>query len=178
VIISTDRGAYTDLAGESSSPIESEPRPSLMGDREDQVSGTPIVDSGAFFACTPVRLWDGDGPIWCNEGPRVRLAGINARETDGTCSPGHPCPSASADDATVALAALLGETVGRAEEGHLLIKGPTLSCKSTGGALGERTGGWCVSPLHGDLACALLDSGTVARWPKYWGSHSCNSAIR
>jgi endonuclease YncB( thermonuclease family) len=35
--------------------------------------------AGAAFTCTPVRVWDGDGPIWCAEGPKVRLAGIAAR---------------------------------------------------------------------------------------------------
>src|SRR4028118_43364 len=48
----------------------------------------------ALFICTPVEVWDGDGPIWCAEGPRVRLAGIAARELDETCRPGHPCPRA------------------------------------------------------------------------------------
>ncbi len=46
-------------------------------------AATPIVARGDGFACTPVRVWDGDGPIWCSEGPRVRLAGIAAREMDG-----------------------------------------------------------------------------------------------
>ncbi len=24
-----------------------------------------IVAAGTDFACTPVRVWDGDGPVWC-----------------------------------------------------------------------------------------------------------------
>ena len=43
-----------------------------------------IVAAGASFACTPTRVWDGDGPVWYAEGPHVRLAGIAAREMDGT----------------------------------------------------------------------------------------------
>ena len=35
-----------------------------------------IVPAGASFVCTPVRVWDGDGPIWCSEGPKVRIAGV------------------------------------------------------------------------------------------------------
>lgn len=54
-----------------------------------------IVATGQSFNCTPTRVWDGDGPIWCEEGPRIRLSGIAAREMDGSCSKGHPCPSAS-----------------------------------------------------------------------------------
>lgn len=50
---------------------------------------------GAPFNCTPVAVYDGDGPIWCAEGPRIRLAGIAAQELDETCRPGHPCPAGS-----------------------------------------------------------------------------------
>ena len=38
-----------------------------------------VVAPGATFTCTPVAVWDGDGPIWCAEGPRIRLEGIAAR---------------------------------------------------------------------------------------------------
>ena len=48
------------------------------------------VPEGSTFACTATAVWDGDGPIWCEEGPRIRLRGIAAREIDGTCRPGHP----------------------------------------------------------------------------------------
>jgi endonuclease YncB( thermonuclease family) len=51
-----------------------------------------VLPSGKHFPCTPTHVWDGDGPIWCAEGPRVRLAGIAAREMDETCKSGHPCP--------------------------------------------------------------------------------------
>ncbi len=53
------------------------------------------ISAGQTFNCTPVAVWDGDGPIWCAEGPKIRLAGIAAREIDGICKSGHPCPSAS-----------------------------------------------------------------------------------
>lgn len=45
-----------------------------------------VVPTGHQFNCTPTRVWDGGGPIWCAEGPRVRLAGIAAREIDGDLS--------------------------------------------------------------------------------------------
>jgi endonuclease YncB( thermonuclease family) len=129
--------------------------------------------AGERFACTPVKLWDGDGPIHCAEGPRIRLSGIAAREMDGSCSPGHPCPAASADAARGALAALLGRTTGTAREGHLLIEGPALSCRAVGSAGGTRTAAWCESPAHGDLSCAMVKSGTVEKWERYWRDHAC-----
>lgn len=46
---------------------------------------TPIIAAGLAFSCTPVAVYDGDGPIWCAEGPRIRLTAIAAREMDGTC---------------------------------------------------------------------------------------------
>ena len=140
------------------------------------MSGTPraaIVAGGERFDCTPRKVWDGDGPIHCAEGPRVRLAGIAAREMDGSCKPGHPCPEASAQAAREALAALLGRTTGSAPTGHLLIEGPALDCRSEGSARGSRTAAWCTSPAAGDLSCARAASGTVAKWPRYWRGRSC-----
>ncbi|HZG09408.1 MAG TPA: hypothetical protein VEZ70_10565 [Allosphingosinicella sp.] len=129
--------------------------------------------SGESFTCTPTKLWDGDGPIHCAEGPRVRLSGIAAREMDGTCSPGHPCPEASAHAARDRLAELLGGATGVAAKGHVEVAGPALACRSAGGAGGTRTAAWCVSPSAGDLSCAMLASGTVARWDRYWRGHRC-----
>lgn len=129
--------------------------------------------AGESFACTPTKLWDGDGPIHCAEGPRIRLSGIAARETDGSCRPGHPCPDASAEAARDALAELLGKTTGVAPQGHVLIEGPTLTCRSVGSAGGKRTAAWCVSPKSGDLSCAMVASGTVVKWDKYWRGHAC-----
>lgn len=74
---------------------------------------TEIVARGAAFTCTPVAVWDGDGPIWCAEGPRIRLSGIAAREIDGSCSSGHPCPTSSGTAARDHLVGLLGGSRGR-----------------------------------------------------------------
>lgn len=132
-----------------------------------------VVTTGQTFECTPVRVWDGDGPIWCSEGPRIRLAGIAARETDGTCRPNQPCPKASAAQARDALVRILGEPTGRSREGHVLVAGPTLRCLSVGSARGGRTGAWCTSPKMGDVSCAMLRTGTVAVWQRYWRRHRC-----
>lgn len=65
-----------------------------------------IVASGQTFTCTPTHVWDGDGPVWCAEGPHLRIAGIAAREMDGTCRSNQPCPDASAVEARDALVQL------------------------------------------------------------------------
>ncbi len=108
------------------------------------------VSAGARFDCTPIRVYDGDGPIWCAEGPRVRLTGIAAQEMDGTCRPNQPCPAVSAE-ASEDLAALVGCPTGRREQGHTLMEGAT-SCVSTDSAGGRRTGAWCTSLAVGFLA--------------------------
>jgi hypothetical protein len=83
-----------------------------------------VVQGGQSFTCTPIRVWDGDGPIWCREGPRIRLAGIAAREIDGSCRTGHPCPRASGIVARDTLVRLLGGAKGRSATGHILVTGP------------------------------------------------------
>ena len=130
--------------------------------------------AGTTFTCTPTHVWDGDGPVWCEEGPRIRLSGIAAREMDGTCRPGHPCPDASPEAAKAALVDLIGKPEGESEYGHTLVRGPAMRCVSTGSAGGDRTGAWCVSPRGGDLSCAMVRGGWAARWARYWKDHQCD----
>jgi len=132
-----------------------------------------VIPSGQTFECTPTRVWDGDGPIWCAEGPHVRVSGIAAPEMDGTCRQGHPCVEVNPKDARDALVKLIGKPVGTAREGHVLVSGPTMQCRSDGGAGGTRTAAFCVSPIGGDISCAMVASGKAARWERYWRGHKC-----
>ena len=127
-----------------------------------------VPPAGTTFTCTPTRVWDGDGPIWCAEGPRIRLAGIAAREADGTCRPNQPCPDATAEQARDHLVSLIGERTGVSREGHILVRGPPLRCRSDGGAGGSRTAAWCSNPRAGDLSHAMVRSGLALRWERYW----------
>lgn len=139
---------------------------------------TGIVASGTHFACTPTHVWDGDGPIWCAEGPRIRLAGVAAREIDETCRPGHPCPDKSGKDARDALVTLLGGAHGNTTTGHVRVRGPRLVCVSRGSAGGDRTAAWCTSNSTGDLSCAMVRGGWARRWPRYGGARVCARATR
>ncbi len=131
------------------------------------------IPLGQPFECTPVAVYDGDGPVWCAEGPHVRLAGIAAREMDGTCRDNQPCPDATAVEARDALVCLVGSPTGIGREGHVLVRGPTMHCVSTGPAGGSRTGAWCVSPVSGDVSCAMVAQGYALRWERYWKGHRC-----
>lgn len=132
-----------------------------------------VIPAGQIFDCTPTRVWDGDGPVWCAEGPRIRLSGIAARESDGTCRSNQPCPDADARQARDELVKLVGKQIGTSSQGHVLVRGPTMHCRSEGGAGGNRTAAWCVSPVSGDLSCAMMETGTVLKWHRYWKSHRC-----
>jgi len=134
---------------------------------------TQIIPAGETFKCTPTRVWDGDGPVWCKEGPKLRLSGIAAREHDGTCRSNQPCPDASAEEARDTLVHLIGTPTGTSRYGHILVRGPAMTCVSTGPAVGSRTGAWCSSPIGGDISCAMVRSKTVLPWDKYWQDHRC-----
>src|SRR3546814_8707506 len=104
-----------------------------------------VVPAGQSFTCTPVAVWDGDGPIWCAEGPHVRLSGVAAREMNGSCSSAHPCPDADPVAARDHLVGLLGTPQGRNRTGHILVRGPAMRCLSRGGAGRPRTAAFCTS---------------------------------
>ena len=132
-----------------------------------------IVASGQTFTCTPTHVWDGDGPVWCAEGPHLRIAGIAAREMDGTCRTNQPCPAASAIEARDALVKLMGGARGPISTGHVVVRGPRLTCRSEGGAGGNRTAAWCRLPSGADQSCAMIKTGTVLRWDRYWKGPAC-----
>jgi len=126
-----------------------------------------IVTAGTSFTCTPTRVSDGDGPIWCAEGPKIRLAGIAAREIGGECKRGHPCPRASGTAARDALVKLVGKPHGRSREGHVLVSGKPLRCVSHGSGKGERTAAMCSTSAGIDLSCAMIRGGFALRWAQY-----------
>ena len=146
----------------------------LFGSSEPMTLVTPVaVKAGASFRCTPTAVWDGDGPIWCAEGPKVRIAGVAAREMDGSCRPGQPCPTVSAIEARDRLVGLLGGPRGTLENGHIAVQTSPMTCVSEGSAGGSRTAAWCHSSAVGDLSCAVVRAGGAVRWQRYWGDHRC-----
>jgi endonuclease YncB( thermonuclease family) len=115
------------------------------------------------FPCTVSSITDGD-TFQCQETGadgkqiRIRLSGIAARERDGSCTKGHPCPTASAEAAT-------------AQINSLALAQP-LQCREVGVTYG-RIAAFCALPDGKDLSCAMVESGMVEKWDRYWGDHSC-----
>lgn len=133
-----------------------------------------VIPAGQSFSCTPTAVYDGDGPIWCAEGPRIRIAGVAAREADGTCRTNHPCPTATAEQSRDALVKLLDGGRGRLKTGHVIVRAGAMRCRSTGSAGRNRTGAFCSLADGRDLSCAMMNSGTVLRWARYWGRRQCD----
>lgn len=120
-----------------------------------------------LFLCTPVALWDADGPIWCKEGPRIRIAGIAARESDGTCLRNHPCPAMGPQEARQRTIEAMGARVtGKRRTGHLTVTGPMMQCRAYGRSA-KRVVASCTVGGR-DLGCAIIASGAAVEWPRYW----------
>lgn len=152
----------------------SEPFPPLAtASSTEAAARRPIIPAGERFRCTPTLVWDGDGPIFCAEGPKVRIAGVAAREIDGGCRPNQPCPSVGGIEARDRLVRLLGGRKGETADGHIIVRAPAMTCTSDGSAGGSRTAAWCISPGIGDLSCAVVRVGGAIRWPRYWRDHRC-----
>jgi len=137
------------------------------------IAAVQVVAAGVTFICTPIAIWDGDGPIWCAEGPRIRIAGVAAREMDGTCKPDQPCPAVGAVDSRNRLVRLFGGPKGTLPNGHIKVRAAPMTCHSEGSAGGARTAAWCNSQDFGDLSCAVVRAGGAIQWARYWRDHSC-----
>jgi endonuclease YncB( thermonuclease family) len=103
------------------------------------------------FSCQVSYVNDGD-TFRCEDGTRIRLHAVAARESDETCSRGHPCPAASAASATTALKSL--------------VSGQTLSCEKTGMSY-TRITAICWTPSEVEVNCAMIRSGTTVVWARF-----------
>lgn len=107
--------------------------------------------ASASLRCTVAYINDGD-TLRCGDGTRIRLHAVAARESDGRCSPGHPCPSASAAAATAQL--------------ERLAAGRTLACRPIGRSY-DRISAICWTPEGEEINCAMVRSGTALIWDRF-----------
>lgn len=125
-----------------------EPR-GLTGGSPPQIAQSS-VPSGSL-TCPVAYITDGD-TLRCRDGTRIRLHAVAARESDGSCSPGHPCPSASASAATAEL--------------RRLAAGKTISCEPTGQSYNRITA-ICWTPSGEEINCAMVRSGVALVWDRF-----------
>lgn len=128
------------------SPVRSE-APRRVMEAEPSIAEIPADR----FLCNVSSITDGD-TLRCSDGTRVRLHAVAARESDETCKPGHPCPSASAASATAMLSSLAS--------------GQTLQCEQTGTSY-NRVTAVCWNQQNTEINCAMVNSGTTVVWPKF-----------
>jgi endonuclease YncB( thermonuclease family) len=103
------------------------------------------------MTCRVASVTDGD-TLRCLDGVRIRLHAVAARELDGSCSPGHPCPAASAEAAT--------------RELRRLAAGQSLSCSPTGRSY-NRVTAICWTTSGTEINCAMVRSGTALLWTRF-----------
>lgn len=128
-----------------------EPPARFLSAVADERPSNSSIDQRADITCTVARINDGD-TLRCQDGTRIRLHAVAARETDGSCTPGHPCPEASAEAATRTLQRLAG--------------GQTIRCQSTGQSY-NRVTAICWTTAGEEINCAMIRSGTAVIWDRF-----------
>lgn len=113
------------------------------------------------FICEVVKVHDGDGPLWCRSGQKVRVAGIQAPDFENA----EPCrrpdtrrTNYTCDDAA---ATRSQQIVSR------LTLGKRLICQPTGTSY-KRVVARCTLPDGRSLSCATIAAGAAVRWDTYW----------
>ncbi len=113
------------------------------------------------FVCEVVKVHDGDGPLWCRSGQKVRVAGIQAPDFESA----EPCCRLDARRANYtcddAAAARSQQTVSG------LTLGKRLVCQPTGTSY-KRVVPRCTLPDGRSLSCAAIAAGAAVRWDTYW----------
>lgn len=125
-----------------------------------------------MFVCLAVALHDVDGPILCQDGPKIRLAGIGATELDGSCRPNQPCvPGDPFDQRRRMATAAIGASIAREDrrlQGHVWFARPVaLRCESDGTMSYQRVVARCTNGAGHDLACEAIRLGVALRWARY-----------
>src|SRR5258706_6389073 len=127
-----------------------------------------VVPTNGVFMCEVVPVNDGDGPIRCANGIKVRVAGIQAPDYESAepCRvhrAGYVCSDVQADRArTIVTRMVLHQT---------------LACVAVGKSY-ARVVARCQFANGRDLSCAILANGPATRWDSYWGRYRMGACPR
>uniref|UniRef100_UPI0035CA6B1E thermonuclease family protein n=1 Tax=uncultured Sphingomonas sp. TaxID=158754 RepID=UPI0035CA6B1E len=110
------------------------------------------------FLCTVTRVHDGDGPLWCSNGAKIRVAGIQAPDFEDTAPcredrAGYTCSNVAAERSRVIV--------------ERLTLHQTMSCQRIGKSY-SRVVARCTLEDGRSLSCAILAAGAAVRWDSYW----------
>ena len=117
-----------------------------------------LIALAASFACHVVKVHDGDGPIWCANGIKVRVAGVQAPDYEDTTPcrehrAEYTCSDAEADrsrDITVSI-----------------VLHKTMTCQPVGKSY-KRVVARCTLEDGRSLSCALIAHGAAVKWDRWW----------
>lgn len=123
-----------------------------------------------LLLCLAIALHDVDGPIRCQTGERIRLAGIGATELDGSQRGEQPGVPGDGFAQRRIMAMTLGATIAhddRRPEGYLRFGRPVaLRCDVVGRSY-ARLVAWCRLPDGRDVSCAAIGAGVAKRWARF-----------
>ncbi|QNE31175.1 hypothetical protein F1C10_03960 [Sphingomonas sp. NBWT7] len=110
------------------------------------------------FVCQVVKVHDGDGPLWCANGRKVRVAGVQAPDYENA----EPCRRRKA-------AYVCDDAEARASQriAARLTLNKRLTCQPVDRSY-TRVVARCTLPDGRSLTCALLAAGAATRWDSYW----------
>lgn len=120
----------------------------------------PILAT-ATFTCIVTRVHDGDGPLWCRSGQKIRVAGIQAPDFTSAEPCRHPDArrtNYTCDDHAAAHAQQIVSD---------LVLGKRLTCLPMGRSY-QRVVARCTLPDGRSLSCAAIGAGAAVRWDRYW----------
>jgi len=113
------------------------------------------------FTCEVIKVHDGDGPLLCRSGEKIRVAGIQAPDFESA----EPCRRPDARRANYTCDDRAAERAQRIMSG--LTIGKRLSCQPTGKSY-SRIVARCTLPDGRSLSCAAIAGGAAVRWDRYW----------
>ena len=141
-----------------------------------------LVAAGRSFTCEAIALHDVDGPVHCRTGEKIRLQGIGATETDGSCRANQPCvPGDAMAQRRIMATRVIGATIRREDSGRYgqiwFAQPIRLDCVATGKSHARVTA-WCSRSDGADLSCGAIRAGIAARWPRYDRDHRLEGCAR
>jgi endonuclease YncB( thermonuclease family) len=131
------------------------------GWRSDAMLFLMALAAAGTFSCTVTRVHDGDGPLWCASGIKVRIAGVQAPDFKSAA----PCHRPDArrgnyicDDAAATRSQQVVERI---------VLHQTMRCQPMGTSY-KRVVARCTLGDGRSLSCTVIAAGAAVRWERYW----------
>lgn len=113
------------------------------------------------FPCTVTRVHDGDGPLWCSNGIKVRIAGVQAPDFESA----EPCHRHNASRTNYTCNDAAADRSRQIVE--RIVMHQTMNCQPTGMSY-RRVVARCTLTDGRSLSCAVIAAGAAVRWDRYW----------